>query len=308
MHLIMGAVGGQPKDAADEQNLPSSWPPDVEAGSTNSEQANSEQAELLGTEGTCEYPADLPLALVMLGRVGAGKSSTANTILQPPPDACFVARRSAAAVTASCRAVFGEVEGQKILMMDTPGLGDAAMSDNDVFAEIMRGFKEHIPAASPVCLLHVMNLGSRVGEDELSTVEGIQRRVFGPGMQDKSIIVWTHADLLDEGTSVEDYLQGADVRVKELLTRFSGRWFPVCNKTQSADTVDPQVLKLMETAVSIARPTVLKPKEETRVFGRKTARRRRQLEAGLISGKREQLLRGIQPEQKDSVGSRCMVL
>merc|ERR1712008_34498 len=112
----------------------------------------------------------------------------------------------------------------------------------------------------------------------------------------------------DDGASVEDYLEGADVRVRELLGQFSGRWFSISNRSQSADTVDPQVLKLFEAAASIARPTTLKPKEETRVFGRKTARRRRQMEAGLISGKREQLLRGLQPEQEESSGRRCMIL
>lgn len=312
MNAIMGALSGSPKDAADDQNPAASWPADVEAGG-----ADAERAELLGAEGTCEDPADLPLALVLLGRVGAGKSSTANTVMQPPSDARFVARRSAAAVTAGCRAMSGEVEGQKILVMDTPGLGDAAVPDNDVFAEIIRGFTEHIPAGSPVCLLHVMNLGTRVGEDELSTVEGIQRRVFGPVMEDRSIIVWTHADLLDDGTNVEDYLQGADVRLKELLTRFSGRWFSVCNKSQSANTVDPEVLKLLEAAAKIARPTVLKPRDQIRSCGRKTARRKRQLEAGLLRGRHEELLRetqpakaesGAQPKQAESSGLRCMLL
>merc|ERR1740129_435806 len=90
------------------------------------------------------------------------KSSTGNTILGPGPGVGFAARRAAKSVTSACRAVEGPPSlaaaagGQTALVLDTPGLGDAARSEEEVYEEIRRGLQELVPHGSQ----------ARVGEDE----------------------------------------------------------------------------------------------------------------------------------------------
>lgn len=225
--------------------------------------------------------ASQPLVLVLVGRVGTGKSSTANTILRQTPP--FNARRSAAAVTKGCQVGRGTVGGRELLVIDTPGFGDAASNDEETCEEIRRGLDTFVPPEARVCLLLVLSFQARVGEEVLGMISSLEQLVFGPAMRKHAIVLWTHADLLEGGTA-DEYLQGADPSVQFALAAAKGGRALLDNRESERPigVVPPQVLELLDLAASVAGPRQVAVRKAAGV-GRKAARRQRQIEAGLLS-------------------------
>merc|ERR1712113_24724 len=134
------------------------------------------------------------------------------------------------------------------MVMDTPGVGDADSTPEQIHSEIRRGLKELTPRGAPTCLLLVLSLQSRVADDVHKAVRGLQDAVFGNGMLHFTLIIWTHADLLD-GTSMDEYLEGADDALKELLKDATGGAVMLDNRTSRQvlipSEVEPQVQELL---------------------------------------------------------------
>lgn len=249
--------------------------------------AEEQAAAAGGASEAAVVKEDVPLVLVLLGCVGVGKSSTANTIIGPT--APFKAKRAAASVTRTCQAQRARVGDTEVLVMDTPGLGDASMDEAELHDEIRKGLKELVPDSAPVCLLFVFSLQSRVGEAELNMFLHLERQMFGPAMLSSSIVVWTHADMLEEGSNVADYLEEADFKMKEALARVGGGQIALSNRAPGRAAVpqpsapSPQALELVSRALSVAARCPEAKRRAPGVSGRKAARRQRQVEAGLLS-------------------------
>jgi len=215
----------------------------------------------------------------------------------------FAARRAAKSVTSACRAVEGPPSlaaaagGQTALVLDTPGLGDAARSEEEVYEEIRRGLQELVPHGSQACLLLVLSIAARVGEDEFNTLQGLRDNIFGSQMLDSALVVWTHGDLLGEG-GLAEYLEGLDPRLQELLANVRGGQVVLSNAdVGQVGPEAPQVESLLAHAVAVAGPFIVM-KARSKFGGRKAARRQRQLEAGLIRDPRRNAANS---------GGKCMV-
>jgi hypothetical protein len=124
-------------------------------------------------------PRPRPLLLVLVGRCGVGKSSTANTLLGYP---VFRSRRSAASITQSCQLaqllpllptqrrsgsgaiakVEAEEREQEVYVLDTPGLGCADVAEAELHAEMRRGFAHAVASCGA---------GGREGDEAAGTLE-----------------------------------------------------------------------------------------------------------------------------------------
>jgi len=136
---------------------------------------------------------------VLLGKTGSGKSSTGNTIIGGFEFEQGVSTKS---ITRQCQRHVTVVEEDKtISVIDTPGLYDTEMSEEELKKEIVKCI--YMSAPGPHVFLLVIRVGVRFTEEEKKTVKWIQKH-FGGKASHHTIILFTHADSLDQ--PLEDYI------------------------------------------------------------------------------------------------------